>query len=212
MPQNPSSPIPEYTEDEELGRRLEEELYADTKEDEAPALPPARNTRVLDPRANNTASPEEELYQDSTLVQEEMYEEMPLEEEKHHSSPTLLKGDVKDVKTRDKKDKIYDKLRKKFGLKGTEEPLETGRVKAASRGSRLDLSLRKGESVVILRMDQNPPGKWLVRNDKGEVGYAELTNIEIMTMQTLSSGSVDRGPTDSFLCGEEEEAIYEETF
>lgn len=53
-------------------------------------------------------------------------------------------------------------------LKGTEEPLETGRVKAASRGSRLDLSLRKGESVVILRMDQNPPGKWLVRNDKGE--------------------------------------------
>ncbi|KAM7288035.1 putative fyn-binding protein [Ixodes scapularis] len=230
VPRQPSSPIPEYTEDEELGRGSEEELYADTDRDEAPVLPPARSARPIAPPPTSyppttgSTSPAEELYQDSTLGQEEeMYEEMPMDQEKRHSSTASDKADrsaKKEGKSKDKKDRESEKLRKKFGLEGGEEPLDTGRARRSSRGGRLDLALRGGEAVLILRMDRNPPGKWLVKNDRGDVGYVELTNIEVdaesikfvMTSRKALSPNYDKEPSDSPLIDDEEEAIYEETY
>ncbi|CAN8004665.1 unnamed protein product, partial [Ixodes hexagonus] len=200
VPQQPSSPIPEYTEDEELGTVSEEELYADTDHDKAPTLPPARSTKpaapspASHPPATISTPPAEELYQDSTICQEEeMYEEMPMDQEKRRASTASDKADrsaKKEGKSREKKDRESEKLRKKFGLEGTEEPLDTGRARCSSKGGRLDLALRKGEAVLILRMDQNPPGKWLVRNDKGDVGYVELTNIEV-DAESIKFGGAD---------------------
>lgn len=230
VPQQPSSPIPEYTEDEELGRGCEEELYADTDQDKVPVLPPARSARPAAPSpasylpATNSVPPAEELYQDSTIGQEEeMYEEMPTEEQKRLSSATSDKPErsaKKEGKSREKKDRESEKLRKKFGLEGTEEPLDTGRARCSSKGGRLDLAVRKGESVLILRMDQNPAGKWLVRNDRGDVGYVELTNIEVdaesikfvMTSRKALFSNYDKEPNSSPQIDDEEEAIYEETF
>lgn len=93
-------------------------------------------------------------------------------------------------------------------LTGEEKPLDFGFIKESARGRRNDLSVRKGEKVFILRMDNNPAGMWLVQNINGKsrniyliiilwfwwlflvinllfisfffsVGYVELTNIEV---------------------------------
>jgi len=69
------------------------------------------------------------------------------------------------------------KLRKKFNLTGEEIPVNAGIVKENRRGSRYDLLVRKGETVLILRMEGNPPGKWLAKNERAKVGFVDLANI-----------------------------------
>jgi hypothetical protein len=69
------------------------------------------------------------------------------------------------------------KLRKKFNMTGEEIPVNAGIVKEDKRGSRYDLYVRKGETVLILRMEGNPPGKWLAKNERAKIGYVDLANI-----------------------------------
>jgi hypothetical protein len=69
------------------------------------------------------------------------------------------------------------KLRKKFNMTGEEVPVNAGIVKEDKRGSRYDLYVREGETVLILRMEGNPPGKWLAKNERAKVGYVDLANI-----------------------------------
>lgn len=208
-PRQPTSPIPEYTEDEELGRTAaEEELYADTEMDEAPpSLPPAR-TPSVPPR-----QPDDELYQDTL---EELYEEMPTEEIAPALPPPMK---VLDSLPRKHKQDVG----KAFGLaSGWEklQPLDAGHARTSSTGGTKDLPLRCGEPVYILRFENNPPGKWLVRNHQGEVGYADLMNIEvdaesvkfIMTSHRSPSANLRKQPSSAMQSGDEEEAIYEETF
>ncbi|XP_075527473.1 uncharacterized protein LOC142559751 isoform X4 [Dermacentor variabilis] len=159
-PRQPTSPIPEYTEDEELGNMAaDEELYADTEMDETPpSLPPAR-TPPAPPRP-----PDDELYQDTL---EELYEEMPTDETASALPPPIKVLDI--LPRQDKRDSVC----KAFGLpSGWEQlrPLDVGRARASSSGGtkNLDLPLHCGEPVYVLRFENNPPGKWLVRNHKGE--------------------------------------------
>lgn len=53
-------------------------------------------------------------------------------------------------------------------LTGEEIPIDDGLVKWDSRGGKGDLPVKKGETVLILRMEGNPSGKWLVKNEKGK--------------------------------------------
>lgn len=63
-------------------------------------------------------------------------------------------------------------------------------------------------------MEDNPIGRWLVKNDKGKIGYVELDNIRVdansiktvMKERRTSMGSKD-GRTYSVSSNE---AIYEE--
>jgi len=52
-------------------------------------------------------------------------------------------------------------------------------VKESASKARLDIRVEKGEAVLILRMEGNPPGKWLVKNERGKIGYVELSNIAV---------------------------------
>uniref|UniRef100_A0A224YDR1 FYN binding protein n=1 Tax=Rhipicephalus zambeziensis TaxID=60191 RepID=A0A224YDR1_9ACAR len=192
-PRPPTSPIPEYTEDEELGSM--DEPYADTEMDDEtpPSLPPAR-----------TVPPQDDALYDDTL--EELYEEMPTEE---------IAPPLKVLDNLPKKDKQeHDSVCKTFGLpSGWErlQPVDAGHARTSSTGTKnLDLPLQRGEPVYVLRFENNPPGKWLVRNHQGEVGYADLMNIEIMTTHRSPCASLRKQQTGAMEC--EEEAIYEETF
>lgn len=69
------------------------------------------------------------------------------------------------------------KLKKKFNLNGNEIPVNAGVVKEDHKGNRYDLLVRKGETVLILRMEGNPPGKWLAKNERSKVGFVNLDNI-----------------------------------
>jgi len=71
------------------------------------------------------------------------------------------------------------KVYKRYKLTGEEIPVQMGRVKESRAGKRLDLSVQEGEVVGILRMKDNPAGRWLVQNHNNQVGYVEITNIEV---------------------------------
>ncbi|XP_017268829.1 FYN-binding protein 1 [Kryptolebias marmoratus] len=78
------------------------------------------------------------------------------------------------------KQKKQNELKKNFQIQGELEALHTARARHDWRGEgKLDLSLRQGESVEILRVENNPRGKWLARSMNGNYGYISNTCVDI---------------------------------
>ncbi|XP_022048227.2 FYN-binding protein 1 [Acanthochromis polyacanthus] len=76
--------------------------------------------------------------------------------------------------------KKQNELKKNFQLQGEIEVLHTARVRHDWRGGgKLDLSVRQGDSVEILRVKNNPGGKWLARSLNGNYGYISNTCVDI---------------------------------
>lgn len=70
-----------------------------------------------------------------------------------------------------------EKLRRKYNVTGQEVPVNYGIVKQDAKRTKLNLRVKKGEVVLVLRMEDNPPGLWLAKNERSEVGYVQLANI-----------------------------------
>ncbi|XP_029355830.1 FYN-binding protein 1 [Echeneis naucrates] len=83
----------------------------------------------------------------------------------------------KDLMDQQKKEKEWRKI---FQLTGEVEVLHTAKVRHDwSGGIKLDLSVRQGESVEIIRVKNNPEGKWLARSLSGSYGYISNTCVDI---------------------------------
>lgn len=235
----PVSLIPEYTEEEEIA-----ELYHDagdcSEENSSVSDSPYKYNKY--PNSNtpseylqpNSSGSNEELYQDANgAINEEFYEVMPCDEIPNDAGFPLYSNNKREIeklrkeeekrirkeqKEKEKKEREVEKLRKKFGLTGDEIPIDDGLVKWDSKGGKGDLSVKKGETVLILRMEGNPSGRWLVKNEKGKIGYVELTNIEVDPLSVKSVMSIRRlsviSNGEELYCEakSEEEAIYEVTY
>lgn len=90
----------------------------------------------------------------------------------------------KEEKERKKREEEIKKQRSKFGLKDTDEKVGDGVVKSTASAGVFtkDLGVSKGEIITILRMDNNPAGKWLVMNEQGKLGFVSSNNIEVATL------------------------------
>ncbi|CAN9500934.1 unnamed protein product [Ophioblennius macclurei] len=76
--------------------------------------------------------------------------------------------------------KRLNELKKKFQLQGEVEVLHTARVRHDWQGGgKLDLSVQQGESVEIIRVENNPGGKWLARSLAGQYGYISNTCVDV---------------------------------
>uniref|UniRef100_A0A671M6U7 FYN binding protein b n=1 Tax=Sinocyclocheilus anshuiensis TaxID=1608454 RepID=A0A671M6U7_9TELE len=53
------------------------------------------------------------------------------------------------------------------------------KAKADCKGGKHDLSIKKGESIDIIRITDNPEGKWLGRGQDGSFGYVKTEMVEI---------------------------------
>ncbi len=53
------------------------------------------------------------------------------------------------------------------------------KAKADCKGGKLDLSIKKGESIDIIRITDNPEGKWLGRIQDGSCKCSQCKNIYI---------------------------------
>ena len=155
---------------------------------------------------SNDRDEEEDLYQDIELLDEEedIYESLSsdlnrsldlLSDAKDLPKPDevvymnnqneldqneLDRKLMKQQKILDKKRELRaDKLRRKFGLTGQEVPLMSGTIKTQVKGHGLHLALNKDETVLVLRIDHNPPGLWLAKNEKCKIGYVDLNVIDV---------------------------------
>ncbi|XP_039512255.1 FYN-binding protein 1 isoform X1 [Pimephales promelas] len=84
--------------------------------------------------------------------------------------------DKKELKEKQKRENEY---RKKFKLDGPIEAIHTARVREDWQGGKSDLMVRQGESVEIIRVNNNPEGKWLARNLRGSVGYISNSCVDV---------------------------------
>ncbi|KAI5607854.1 FYN-binding protein isoform X1, partial [Silurus asotus] len=64
-------------------------------------------------------------------------------------------------------------------LTGEVEVLHTARVREDWQGGKNDLRVRQGESVDIVRVKNNPEGRWLARNMNGEYGYVSNICVDV---------------------------------
>ncbi|XP_069042180.1 FYN-binding protein 1 isoform X1 [Lepisosteus oculatus] len=136
----------------------------------------------------------------------EVYEQVDNHEStpRHHNDKKRQKElkrqqelDRKEMKEKQKKE---SEIRKKFKLTGPIEVLHAAKARHDWRGTKNDLCVRQGDSLEIIRVKNNPEGKWLARTPKGAYGYISNTCVDVdyeevkrkIRSQTLESSP---GPT-----------------
>ncbi|NXP53115.1 FYB1 protein, partial [Heliornis fulica] len=148
----------------------------------APSLPP-RNIKP----SSETISPEnEENYDDVEFVSQEsdgeMYEDIndirssrEKEKKRDKEEKRRMGQEKKEQKEKEKKEQ---EMRKKFKLTGPIQVLHQARVCADHKGGKNELTVKQGDEIEIIRLTDNPEGKWLGRI-KGCYGYIKTTMVEI---------------------------------
>ncbi|XP_009094124.1 FYN-binding protein 1 isoform X1 [Serinus canaria] len=157
----------------------------------APSLPP----RNIKPRSETKILENEENYDDVEFVSqghgntqrgqesdEEMYEDI---NDIRSTRGKEKKWDKEDKRRMDQekkeqmeKEKKEHELRKKFKLTGPIEVLHQAQACVDHKGRRDELTVKQGDKIEIIRLTNNPEGKWLGRV-KGHYGYIKTTMVEI---------------------------------
>ncbi|XP_053557198.1 FYN-binding protein 1 [Bombina bombina] len=89
------------------------------------------------------------------------------------------KKKIEQIKKEQKeKEKKEQEIRKRFKLTGPIEVLHQGWSCVAHKGGKNELSFKEGEQIEIIRITDNPEGKWLGRI-KGTYGYIKTTMVNI---------------------------------
>ncbi|KAH7643503.1 hypothetical protein HUG17_5865 [Dermatophagoides farinae] len=101
--------------------------------------------------------------------------------ELYHDSANIYEFDD-DIYCSVEEDESIIKIMKRFNLTGKEIPVNAGIVKESYKSrSKYDLLVNQGETILILRMENNPPGKWLAKNERSKIGYIDLNNVYLET-------------------------------
>ncbi|XP_027884487.1 FYN-binding protein 1 isoform X2 [Xiphophorus couchianus] len=104
----------------------------------------------------------------------------------NHSIPE--KNNQKDAKRQQEQEmkeqlerqKKLAELKRNFQLQGEVNVLHTARVRYDWQAEgKLDLSVRQGDSVEIIRVENNPRSKWLARSLSGQYGYISNSCVDI---------------------------------
>ncbi|KAM8984868.1 FYN-binding protein 1 isoform 2-T2 [Ara ararauna] len=157
----------------------------------APNLPP----RNIKPSFETISPEKEENYDDVEFVSQghrnteggqesdgEMYEDIndirsSREKEKKWDKEEKRRMD-QEKKEQKGKEKKEQEIRKKFKLTGPIQVLHQARACADHKGGKNELTVKQGDEIEIIRLTDNPEGKWLGRI-KGCYGYIKTTMVEI---------------------------------
>ncbi|KAL2294220.1 hypothetical protein Nmel_007945, partial [Mimus melanotis] len=148
----------------------------------APSLPP----RNIKPSSETINLENEENYDDVEFVSPEsdgeMYEDIndirsSRGKDKKQDKEDKRRMDQEKKEQKEKEKKEYE-LKKKFKLTGPIEVLHQARACIDHKGGRNELTVKQGDKIEIIRLTDNPEGKWLGRI-KGCYGYIKTTMVEI---------------------------------
>ncbi|KAG8456688.1 hypothetical protein GDO86_002465 [Hymenochirus boettgeri] len=149
-----------------------------------PGNPPAKQSSAPAPPPNlpprNIRAPI-----DSTHTDDENYDDIIQEGNETYSRQQELKNEKEDKKRQEQlkkeqkeREKKEQELRKKFKLAGAIEVLHQAVACVDYKGGKNELTIKHGEKIEIIRITNNPEGKWLGRMN-GNYGYIKTTMVII---------------------------------
>ncbi|XP_051537654.1 FYN-binding protein 1-like isoform X3 [Myxocyprinus asiaticus] len=159
----------------------------------APQLPSQPFLPILPPRPSGSLI-QDENYDDVESVRGsfggqknegnesdgEIYEDLDDSRSAAESTQQQKKQDkeqgIKNQKDREKKEK---EAIKKFKLTPPLQAIHQVKAKADCKGGKYDLSTKKGELIDIIRLADNPEGKWLGRTQDGSIGLVKTEMVQI---------------------------------
>ncbi|KAJ7335036.1 hypothetical protein JRQ81_012977 [Phrynocephalus forsythii] len=159
---------------------------------QAPVLPP----RNIKPRSTTIPPEDDENYDDTEFdsggtrkSDEKLSSDGEMYEDIENIRPTAKEdGRKKEKEERKKidlekkeqkeKEKKEQEIRKKFKLTGPIEVIHQARACTSFKGGKNDLSFKQGDQIEIIRITDNPEGKWLGRT-RGSYGYIKTTMVEV---------------------------------
>ncbi|XP_067279693.1 FYN-binding protein 1 isoform X2 [Pseudorasbora parva] len=89
------------------------------------------------------------------------------------------KKQEKELKIQREREKKEKDAIKKFKITPPLQVIHQVKAKADCKGGKNDLFIKKGESIDIIRITDNPEGKWLGRSQEGSIGYVKTEMVEI---------------------------------
>ncbi|XP_054439934.1 FYN-binding protein 1 isoform X2 [Pteronotus mesoamericanus] len=152
-----------------------------------PSLPPRNIKPPLDLRSpvneesrdggthfDGTGNLDEEESEGETYEDIETSKEREKKREKEEKK--RLELEKKEQKEREKKEQ---EIKKKFKLTGPIEVIHQATACCDVKGGKNELSFKQGEQIEIIRITDNPEGKWLGRTSRGSYGYIKTTAVRI---------------------------------
>ncbi|XP_043555247.1 FYN-binding protein 1 isoform X3 [Chiloscyllium plagiosum] len=122
------------------------------------------------------------IHEETNKKKEQQHQEV---EQKNVLQIRKMKGkhqdQVKEYESKEIREKeIREKeLQRKFNLTGLEVPIYKVQVQQLLKGGKLDLTVKPGEVVEIIRMVDCPTGKWLARTHDGNYGYIQIEAVKM---------------------------------
>ncbi|XP_046526868.1 FYN-binding protein 1 isoform X1 [Equus quagga] len=153
-----------------------------------PSLPPRNIKPPLDLKSPiNEENQDSVMHSDGTgnLDEEqdsegETYEDIEAskerEKKREKEEKKRLELEKKEQKEREKKEQ---EVKKKFKLTGPIQVIHLAKACCDVKGGKNELSFKQGEQIEIIRITDNPEGKWLGRTARGSYGYIKTTAVEI---------------------------------
>nr|XP_036858381.1 FYN-binding protein 1 isoform X2 [Manis javanica] len=124
---------------------------------------------------DGTGTPDEEQESDGETYEDiEASKERDKKREKEEKK--RLELEKKEQKEREKKEQ---EIKKKFKLTGPIQVIHQAKACCDVKGGKNELSFKQGEQIEIIRITDNPEGKWLGRTARGSYGYIKTTAVEI---------------------------------
>ncbi|XP_046331049.1 proteoglycan 4-like isoform X3 [Haliotis rufescens] len=160
-----------------------EEIYDDAEQDELyeplPEDEEIQKPEVVIPKKKLEISAQEDKKELERKAKEAAEKKKKEDKERKEREKKEKAEQAKLEKERKEKEKKEKELRKKFKLTGDEKKSAEGVVRSKAKGGKTELAVETGEILDIIRMTENPAGKWLVMNREGTYGYVESKNIDI---------------------------------
>uniref|UniRef100_UPI00398E48C3 FYN-binding protein 1-like isoform X3 n=1 Tax=Pristiophorus japonicus TaxID=55135 RepID=UPI00398E48C3 len=144
-----------------------------------PPLPPMnpedRRSQAVSNCAEEKDESDGEMYED--LDNYRSLKELKEQEKKREKEEK--RRQEQERKEQKEKEKREQEMRKKFKFLGPIEVIQNVKVAMDFRGGRYDLSCKQGECLEVIRITDNPEGKWLARTLDGSYGYVKVTCVDV---------------------------------
>ncbi|XP_041111191.1 FYN-binding protein 1-like isoform X3 [Polyodon spathula] len=150
-----------------------DETYDDVGMSSPPPLPAGKPGDGY-PGNNEDDAIDEEMYED--LEERWSVKESKDEKKREKEEKKRLEQEKKEQKEKERKE---NDLKKRFKLQGPIEVIHKVKARVDYKGAKNELTVKQGETIDIIRITENPEGKWLGRTADGSYGYIKTVSVEI---------------------------------